>query len=206
MATEEKEKKLFLGKFELTQKQRSWIYTGMFITAALIFFIVNNTNGEEGEGPYPPDYNPSYAKGNFSAPDFTLSTVDGEKISLSDYRGKVVILNFFATWSKESQRGIPELISMQYDYSDKDIAVIGMSLDALNDQEGAEEKLKNYKVQMGINYPLVLANSDMIHKYGDLKQLPVYFIIDTQGNIRKKYTMPVPRSYYKAHIENLLNE
>ncbi|RMD51002.1 MAG: TlpA family protein disulfide reductase, partial [Ignavibacteria bacterium] len=95
-----------------------------------MLFIMNNTNGEPEEGPLPPGYNPNHATASKMAPDFELPTVDGKKLKLSDYKGKVVIIDFWATWCPPCRRGIPDLISIKKEYS-KNLEIIGISVDKI---------------------------------------------------------------------------
>ena len=102
-------------KMGLTKKQRSWVYTGFFFIVVIILFILNNTNGVAEQGPYPPHYQESQV----------------ETLSLSDLKGKVVILDFWATWCAPCRKGIPELVELKETYKDKEFEVVGISLDAI---------------------------------------------------------------------------
>ena len=97
-------------------KHRSYIYTGLFIALVIFFFVINNTNGEPEEGPYPPNYN-------------TVNST--EMLNLSDYKGKVVILDFWATWCPPCRKGIPDLVELKDKFGEKGVEIIGISLDGI---------------------------------------------------------------------------
>jgi len=133
------------------------------------------------------------------APDFTLLSIDGKEINLSDYKGKIVILDFWATWCGPCRRGVPDLVSIQKSYGDK-VAIIGISLD--------DERTKNdiipFMKEYGINYPVVYGTSDVVRNYGNIQAIPTSFIIDQEGNIIDKYIGLVSKEIYVGRIEALL--
>jgi thiol-disulfide isomerase/thioredoxin len=134
-----------------------------------------------------------------AAPDFTLYTLDGKEVKLSDYLGKVVILDFWATWCAPCRKGIPDLISIQNKYKD-DLVVIGISLDQPATQDQLIPFIKNY----GINYPIVLGNIEVSAAYGNIQAIPTSFIIDQEGNIINKHIGLVPKSTLIEEINLLL--
>jgi thiol-disulfide isomerase/thioredoxin len=138
--------------------------------------------------------------GNNAAPEFTLYTLDGEEVKLSDYLGKVVILDFWATWCAPCRKGIPDLISIQNKYKD-DLVVIGISLDQPATQDQLVPFIKNY----GINYPIVLGNIEVSAAYGNIQAIPTSFIIDQEGNIINKHIGLVPKSTLIEEINLLLS-
>ena len=138
--------------------------------------------------------------GNNAAPEFTLYTLDGEEVKLSDYLGKVVILDFWATWCAPCRKGIPDLISIQNKYKD-DLVVIGISLDQPATQDQLIPFIKNY----GINYPIVLGNIEVSAAYGNIQAIPTSFIIDQEGNIINKHIGLVPKSTLIEEINLLLS-
>ena len=138
--------------------------------------------------------------GNNAAPEFTLYTLDGEEVKLSDYLGKVVILDFWATWCAPCRKGIPDLISIQNKYKD-DLVVIGISLDQPATQDQLIPFIKNY----GINYPIVLGNIEVSAAYGNIQAIPTSFIIDQEGNIINKHIGLVSKSTLVEEINLLLS-
>lgn len=134
------------------------------------------------------------------APDFELSTVDGEVIRLSDYLGKIVIVDFWATWCAPCRMAIPELVELQNEYRD-DLVIIGISLD----QPYTQQNLKPFIESYGINYPIVLGTLEVVEAYGSIRGIPTSFIINQKGEIVNKFTGYVPKSHYTTDIDRLLN-
>ncbi len=133
------------------------------------------------------------------APDFALLTLDGEKVKLSDYAGKVVILDFWATWCPPCRRGVPDLISIQKEYKD-DLVIIGISLD----QPSTQKDIQPFIEEFGINYPVVLGNQEVSMAYGNIRAIPTSFVIDREGNIANKFVGLVPKSTLIDAIKPLL--
>ena len=138
--------------------------------------------------------------GDNTAPDFTLYTLDGEEVSLSDYLGKVIILDFWATWCAPCRKGIPDLVSIQNEFKD-DLVVIGISLD----QPTTQDELIPFIESYGINYPVVLGNLEVSDAYGNIQAIPTSFIIDQEGNIINKYIGLVPKATLIEEISSLLS-
>jgi len=183
----------------LTKKQRSWIYTGFFVGLILILFVVNNTGSEPEQGPYPPNYVPAAQKATATAPDFTLPTTDGKTLKLSDLKGKVVILDFWATWCPPCRKGIPDLIDLKNRYGAKGVEIIGISVDTETKPE-VVPFIKEY----GINYPVVYGNMNVYQQYGGIRAIPTSFIIDKEGKIVASYEGLISKLTYENHIKKLL--
>lgn len=135
------------------------------------------------------------------APDFTLPNVAGEKVSLSDFKGKIVIVDFWATWCPPCRRGIPDLIEIQNEYKDK-VAVIGISLDRENTKAGVPAFVE----KMGINYPILYFTDKVINDFGGVNAIPTTFIIDRKGIIVNKMVGLYPKSEYEKQLKNLIKE
>lgn len=135
------------------------------------------------------------------APDFTLRSVDGGKVSLSDYEGKVVLLDFWATWCRPCRMAIPDLISLQKEYGDDDFVIIGISLDR------QPAIVPRFVEQTGINYPVVYGFGESIAAdYGNVASIPTAFIIDRNGCINKRLVGLHPKNELKKYIAPLLRE
>jgi len=142
---------------------------------------------------------PDSANGE-KAPDFKLSTLDGEIIKLSDYLGKIVIVDFWATWCGPCRMAVPELVELQNEYRDN-LVIIGISLDQSYTQHNLKPFIENY----GINYPIVLGTLEVVEAYGNIRGIPTSFIVDQKGEIVNKFTGYVPKSHYTTDIDRLLN-
>ncbi|MFQ6070696.1 MAG: TlpA disulfide reductase family protein [Candidatus Aminicenantales bacterium] len=117
-----------------------------------------------------------------TAPDFSLQDLEGKTISLSDYRGKVVFLNFWATWCAPCKAEIPGLVEMYEKYREKGMEIIGVSVDRL----GAKP-LISFAQEYRINYPVIIATQRLVDDYRPGRFIPVTVIIDKEGKIRKKH-------------------
>ena len=135
---------------------------------------------------------------NQQAPDFTLVDTKGEKISLQNYRGKIVIIDFWATWCPPCRRGIPDLIQIQKEFKNK-VAVIGISLDT-----DTKKDVVPFMKNMGINYTVVYANSQVIQDYGNVEAIPTSFVISKDGKIVNQHIGLTPKETYISEINKLL--
>jgi cytochrome c biogenesis protein CcmG/thiol:disulfide interchange protein DsbE len=133
------------------------------------------------------------------APDFILTSTNGKNIKLSDYRGKVVIVDFWATWCPPCRRGIPDLIDIQKQFKN-DLVVIGISLDS-DTKADVVPFMKKY----GINYPIVYGNNDVVMSYGSINAIPTSFVIDKNGKIVDKHIGLVPKSEFISKIKQILS-
>lgn len=134
------------------------------------------------------------------APDFKLKTTNGKNIRLSDYKGKIVIIDFWATWCAPCRKGIPDLIDLQNEYKDK-VIVIGISLDA-DTKPDVIPFIKKY----GINYPIAYGNSEVVRAYGNIQAIPTSFIVDQSGKIVDKHVGLVDKATYVNKIKELLKK
>ncbi len=138
---------------------------------------------------------------NKKAPEIVLKTLEGKTVKLSDYKGKIVIVDFWATWCPPCRKGIPDLIELQKTYS-KDLVVLGISLD----QERTLKDLKPFIENYGINYPVVLGDEKVVKDYGGINAIPTSFIIDQKGFIIDSHVGLVPKTVYEDKIKKLLGK
>ena len=131
----------------------------------------------------------------FDAPDFALEDLDGNTVKLSDYKGKVVIIDFWATWCGPCRRGIPEFIELQSEYGEDKLVILGVSVDQ-GDLSVVPKFAKNYE----INYPVLYANEDIQRKYGPIRSIPTAFIVDRTGKVRDLAIGLRSKSYFKNVI------
>jgi thiol-disulfide isomerase/thioredoxin len=115
-------------------------------------------------------------------PPFLVNDLDGDIISTAEWHGKVVLVNFWATWCPPCREEIPALIRLQNDYKDR-LQIIGVSMDDDDDSKAVAEFAK----QAGINYPIVMASREMIEEYGGVPALPTSFVINTNGGVVQKH-------------------
>jgi len=134
------------------------------------------------------------------APDFSIKDITGKTITLSDYRGKVVILDFWDTWCPPCRRGIPDFIDLYNEYKDSGFVIIGLAFG----REG-EQKVKDFVKEYGMNYPVVVATQEVGEAYGPIRSIPTAFIISKKGEVMKRYVGLRPKSEFEHDIQYLLN-
>lgn len=132
------------------------------------------------------------------APNFTLTDINGKKVSLSEFKGKVVIIDFWATWCPPCRRGIPDLISIKKEFKNK-IVIIGISLD-IDTKKDVVPFVKNY----GINYHVVYGDNEVVRAYGNIEAIPTSFIIDRKGKIVTQHVGLTSKETYINEIKKLL--
>ncbi len=117
------------------------------------------------------------------APDFTLKTMEGKNFTLSEHRGKVIVLNFWATWCGPCRKEIPDFIELHQEMKNDGVIFAGISLD----KEGWE-KVRPYANNMGINYPVMVDNGKVSRQYGPIRVIPTTLIINKKGQV--EYVAP----------------
>jgi thiol-disulfide isomerase/thioredoxin len=168
----------------------------------LILLFVFEINGDNSNTTYALENAYKQQKdGNKKAPDFTLKDTDGNEVTLSDYKGKIIILDFWATWCGPCRMSIPDLISIQSKYKD-DLIIIGISLD----DGRTQGNVKPFMNSVGINYPVVFGTMDVVNDYGNIYAIPTSFIIDQSGNIVNSHIGLVPKENIEGEIDLLLGK
>lgn len=188
-------------------KNKNTIYTIIFLVVVLIFFIVNNSGNGKEQGPYPPHYKPNSSAENSHVYDFKLTNTDGKLVSLADYKGKVLLINFWATWSGSCQDFVPKLVNLKSKYSNNDFEIIGISLDSDNPEHprgDTRNKVIPFMKNFEVNYPIVYGDLDITNRFGGIRNIPASFILDKSGKIQKKFTGTNSIEDYENQIEKLL--
>ena len=135
------------------------------------------------------------------APEFALKDADGKTVHLSDYKGKVVVLDFFATWCGPCKIEIPWFMEMERKNKAKGFAVLGVSMD----DEGWEV-VKPFLADLGVNYRVVIGNDQTGGMYGGVDALPTTFLIDKEGRIAAVHVGLASKKDFEDGIEQLLQD
>jgi len=130
--------------------------------------------------------------------DLTLKDMHGADVNLADYKGKVVILNFWATWCGPCQTEIPELVKTHAEYKDQGVVVLGVSID------DSPETLREYGADKEMNYPSLLMTDALEEAYGPIIGVPITFFIGRDGLIATKHLGPVTKEQVDREIKALL--
>ncbi len=136
-----------------------------------------------------------------SAPAFSLKDANGATVTLADFKGQVVLINFWATWCGPCKVEIPWFVEFQQKYKDRDFAVLGVSMD-----EDGWKAVKPYLADHKINYRVVIGDEKLTDLYGGIDSLPTSFIIDRNGRLAATHIGLVDKSDYQNEILKLLED
>lgn len=132
------------------------------------------------------------------APDFSLPQLTGEQLHLSDYRGKVVLLDFWATWCEPCREEVPHFVELQSKYRGRGLQIVGISMD---DDAGP---VRDFYQRFHMNYPVVMGNAATGELYGGVLGLPIAFLIDRDGRIHSKHIGAIDIAALEREITILL--
>ena len=134
-----------------------------------------------------------------TAPNFELTTLDGQRIKLSDYRGKAVLLNFWATWCSPCKVEMPWFVELQKKYGSDGLVILGVAMD-----DSDTPKIAQFASEMGVNYPVLLGTDKVSEEYGNVEFLPTSFYINRDGKIVGKGTGLLGRSEIEDNVRKAL--
>jgi len=135
-----------------------------------------------------------------AAPEFALQDSSGHTVSLKNYRGKVVLLDFWATWCHGCQQEIPWFAGFQRKYGARGLTVVGVSLDG-----DGWRAVKPFLLTADVPYRILLGNDDTAKRYG-IKNMPDTFLIDRRGRIAAAYAGLVDKDNVEANIQTMLSQ
>jgi peroxiredoxin len=133
------------------------------------------------------------------APNFSLQTQNGKVIELSKLKGKVVLMNFWATWCPPCRAEIPDLIEVYNTYKSKGFEIVGIALD-----EDGWSKVAPYIEEVKINYPVVLGSTKVVQQYGGIEAIPTTFIVDKKGYIVASQVGLLSKELLEQKLKSLL--
>ncbi len=168
-----------------------WLFAGLVVGLILLYYSSNTRPAKAAGLKAEKDRNP--------APEFALKDADGKVLRLSDYRGKVVLLDFWATWCGPCKIEIPWFMDFERRYKDRGFAVVGVSMD-----EEGWPAVKPFIQELAINYRIVLGDDATSRNYGGVDALPTTFIIDREGKIAAVHIGVVSKRDIQDGIEKLL--
>jgi peroxiredoxin len=134
------------------------------------------------------------------APDFSLESLDGKTVRLSDLRGKAVLLNFWATWCGPCKIEMPWFVELQNQYASQGFQIIGVAMD-----EASKEDIGKFAKDMGVNYPILIGKEAVGDQYGGVPALPESFVIGRDGKIVDKILGLRGKAEIEDSIKKALN-
>lgn len=163
------------------------------LVAGMLFFGLHMAR--RAKGPGPPDI-----KGQ-AAPEFELTSLDGKKVRLTDFKGKAVLLNFWATYCQPCKIEMPWFVQLQNKYGTEGLQVIGIAMD-----DASETDISKFARELGVNYPILLGKEDTGQAYGGIPFLPTTFYIGRNGKVVDKVFGLKGRAEIEESVKKALSD
>ena len=175
----------------LTRREWLWTGAGVLLALGIIALVATLTSGS----PTPS----GLTKVDRPAPEITLTALDGRTVSLSDLRGKIVLVNFWATWCEPCKIETPDLVAAANEFKSRNLEIIGINL---TDQDRDLDEIRRFVQRYAIPYPILLDPDQKAQDAFGIFPIPTSYFIDSEGRIRYTRITVVTR----ADIEHVLNE
>ena len=184
--------------------ERKILLIGLVLTMAAVGMFLYERNrgpvtGTEGDPSVLVPSQPAPAIRGVAAPEFELPDVDGAMVKLSDFKGKVVLVNFWATWCAPCEIETPWFVEFDKKYRESGLQIVGISLD-----EDGVEPVKEFMKKYSIEYKIVMGNEETAQNFGGVIGLPTSFIVDQEGKFYSMHRGLVSKDLYVEEIEGLL--
>jgi cytochrome c biogenesis protein CcmG/thiol:disulfide interchange protein DsbE len=183
--------------------QPKWKALAVFVPvfAALVWFTFDSSQSTANVSSNEDEKKAAPVNENLqSAPVFTLKDLEGNQVSLSDYQGKLVFVNFWATWCGPCRMEIPHFVELVDEYGDDGFAILGISVDDPRDFE----KIPGFAEKFNINYPVLYANGQVVQMYGGIGSIPTTFVINREGKALGKIVGARSKEEFEGIIKQFL--
>ena len=183
-----------------SSRKRRWeVLMVVSLAAAILWTLVSRVPSAVGA---PLSSSPSPREG-FLAPDFTLDSLQGEKVALSDLRGKIVVLNFWATWCLPCRVEMPALERSYEQYKDSGLVILGANMT----NQDSEREVVSFVQEFGLTFPVLLDRDGSVGYLYQIRGLPTTFFINREGIIRTVVVGgPMSETLIRSKIKALLQE
>jgi thiol-disulfide isomerase/thioredoxin len=132
------------------------------------------------------------------APQFSVRALDGRTIRLSDFHGRPVIVDFWATWCAPCRATMPHLNAMQERYRDQGLVVIGLSVD-----DGGTQKVRRFVQDVGVNFRIAMADDKVLDQYGPVRFIPTMFFINRKGEMVRRIQGALDAETVESYVKEL---
>jgi thiol-disulfide isomerase/thioredoxin len=164
-----------------------------FVTSLLLCFFPSLVSAQESQQP-----TIRFVRNPDPAPDFKLAGLDGKAVTLAGSKGKVILLNFWATWCGPCRAEVPDLVELQNKYKDR-LQILGLVVD-----DDDQDAIKKFVERFSINYPVAVATNEIRLQYGGIPALPTSFVLDSEGRVVQKHEGLRDPVLYETEIRSLL--
>ncbi len=168
------------------------------VTFPVITGCGSSASRSDGDSKAAPDASACSAKAAPANLEFTLTDMNGKAVRLADYKGKAVLLNFWATWCPPCKTEIPVFIELQEKYRARGFVVLGVSTD------DPADALRAFAAEHKMNYPVLQATEELMDAYGPIWAIPVSILINRDGTICKKHMGPATKEEFEKDIKAVL--
>jgi len=173
------------------------------LIAAVVFMMILALAGCGGGGRTSSDETAAAPTGKgetgTQVPGFELADLTGKTVSSTEFAGKVVILDFWATWCPPCRQEVPHFVQLQSKYRDQGLMIVGLSLDA-----GGAKDVAPFAEEYNVNYLMLIGADDVAKAFGGINSIPTTFVIDRQGKIVKRFVGYTAPEVFEATIAPLL--
>ena len=161
----------------MTNRTKLAVFVSIILVAAIGYAFLGN-QGSQPVVTQQEKKNQEKEPEKYEAPDFTLKNLAGEEVKLSDYKGKIVFINFWATWCGPCRHEVPAFVELQTEYAE-DLVILGISLD-----QGDLSVVPKFAKEYNMNYEVLYGTAQVVATYGGIASIPTTFVVDREGYLR----------------------